>query len=148
MSDYHILLKSVDNRNATVCIHLPIPSTQTVAGAALADATLTYQRALKESLTGLEVTVIPNHATDFPVENALLVNGEVFEKVISFRFSSLALTNLERRGEIEDGNPSGTEDPDQIGVIQMKVNIAIAGTDLYDEILEPLAWWGYYRDTP
>lgn len=140
MSDYHILKKSVDNRYAAVYVHLPIPDSQTTAGQALGDATLTFRRALKESLTGQEVTAIPGHATQFPAENAQLVDGELVEWYVSFRFDRLDLTNPERRQQIEDGNGN------RIGVAQMKLDIATPGSDLYNEVIEVLEWWGYYRD--
>ena len=136
MSDYHILGKSVDNRFADVYVHLPVPATNTAAG-------ITYQQALAESLTGQDVTAILLHAVQFLGENAQLVSGEQVEVHVRFRFDDTDLTNLERRDQIEHGNGNQPG-----GVIQMKLDIAIQGSDLWNEILEPLEWWGYDRDIP
>ena len=141
MSDYHILRKSQDSRNADVYVHLPVPATQTTAGAVLGDATLTFQRALSESLTGLQVTAIPLHDVQHATENAALIAGEVVEVFMSFRFDSLDLTNARRRTQIEDGN--GNND----GVKQMKLDIADPASDLYNKILASLDWWGYHHNT-
>ena len=141
MPTYHILKKSPDNRYADVFVHLAVPATQTTAGATLTDATLTYQRALKESLVGQEVTGMVGHDVQFPVENAQLVNGELVEVFIRFRFTRIDLTDAERRAEIENGNYN-----QQGGVVQMILDIATPGSDLWNEILDPLEWWGYYKN--
>jgi hypothetical protein len=72
----------------------------------------------------------------------MLDNGELYEKRIRFRFDSLDLTNTQRRSQIENGNNN------QIGVSQMLVDIATPGSDLWNEVLEPLEWWGYHRIIP
>lgn len=140
MPDYHILKKSLDNRYADVYVHLPVPATQTTAGMQIPDPTLTYQRALKESLIGQKVTGMVVLETQWPVEYAELVDGQKVEVFNQFRFSSKDLTDAQRRAEIENGNDN------EIGVIQMKLDIATPGSDLWDKILDPLEWWGYYRD--
>lgn len=86
MANYHILKKSLDSRNADVYIHLPIPATQTVAGTALSDATLTYQRAVKESVED-KISKIPNIT---PAEQTQLDNGELCEYYYPFRFRALS----------------------------------------------------------
>lgn len=136
MPDYHILEKSANSRYVRLAIHLPIPASQNVAGQVLSDATLTYQKALSESLDST-VSIAPGITG---AEQTALDNGSVFEKVHSFRFSSLELTNAERRIEIEDGNDN------EPGVTQWKADISNSDSELYKEIIEPLAWWGYYRD--
>lgn len=150
MSDYHIGLKSADARYATVYVHLPVPVAQTVAGAAIPDATLTYQRAMKESLqlrkdeqgNVMPVTQIPEHQADFPTDHTALTNGERVEYILNFRFSALDLTNAARRDEIENGNPNQPG-----GVTQMKADMSISTSDLYGEVVAPLDWWGWRNNT-
>jgi len=142
MSNYHIGLKTVDNRYADLYVHLPIPSSETTAGQALAGETITYRDAVKGTVprddAGNPVyTQIPDLLQS--VEITQLEDGELFEKYIQFRFDSPDLTNAERRAQIEAGNGN------QIGVIQMLADISTSGTDLYNEIIEPLEWWGYHR---
>ena len=136
MANYHILKKTADNRFANVYVHLPVPATQTVAGVALDDATLTYQRAMKESLDDT-ISVVPGITG---AEQTQLDNSELVEKRVSFRFSSTDLTNIQRRAEVENGNDN------EPGVIQMLADIIVPGTELWNEVLAPLEWWGYYRD--
>ena len=127
MSDYHILNKAVDNKTARVVVHLPIPNENNIAG-------VNRRTALVEKLTQNGETIVsqvPNHAIDFPADETLLQYGGLYEKAITFRFSSLELTNLGRRDEI------------RAHVAQMKADIVSAGTDLYNEVIEPLQWWGY-----
>lgn len=142
MANYHIGAKSADGRHADVYVHLPVPATENVAGVALGGGVdITYQDAqaaklLKDNPGGF--------VSDAPgivgAEQTLLTNGELVEKFVRFRFDSLELTNVERRDQIEGGNEN------VIGVAQMLVDIADSGSDLYKELIEPLAWWGYYRD--
>ena len=136
MANYHILKKTADNRFANVYVHLPVPATQTVAGVALDDAALTYRRAMKESLDDI-ISVVPGITG---AEQTQLDNGESVEKHVSFRFSSTDLTNIQRRTEVENGNDN------MAGVIQMLADIIVPGTDLWNKILAPLEWWGYYRN--
>jgi len=146
MANYHILEKALDSRNAEVYLHLPIPATQTTAGSALSDATLTYRRALKEKLEkeseshtiisivpGTDVVIPP--ATTSEMED--MQAGKLYEYHHSFRFSGLELTNAQRRLEVRNGNDN------EIGVIQMLTDIGTPGTDIWNEVLEPLEWWGY-----
>lgn len=136
MANYHILKKSVDNRYAEVYVHLPIPATQTTAGVALDDAALTYQRAIEESVED-KTSKVPNLTQQ---EITALSNGTLYEYFIHFRFSSLELTNAQRRAEIEVGNDN------MVGVSQLLTDIATPGSDIWNEILEPLEWWGYFRN--
>jgi len=136
MSNYHILKKSVDGRNAEVYVHLPVPATKTTVGTTLNDDTMTYQWALKESLEST-VSAIPNITG---AEQTQLDNGELYEYHHPFRFSSLELTNAQRRAEIENGNYN------MVGVSQLLIDIATPGSDIWNEVLEPLEWFGYYRN--
>lgn len=213
-ADYFVLKKSVDQRYVDLVVHLPVPNNQTTAGTALGDVTLTYQRAVAESLgdstsvitgiTDVDLDVIdfamitggttitsvtggftPKMvgsrlnivsgtnfvADDYKVvgyngsnsieldsdatngsnassgigtviaRQTMLDNGELYEKRLQFRFDSLNLTNSQRRDQIENGNNN------QIGVSQMLIDI-VTPSDLRNEILEPLEWWGYYRIIP
>lgn len=144
--DYHILDKSTDNRYCTLYAHLPIPATKNVAGTALSDDTLTYQRALKEKLEqenieqggdGTITSKVPDIAS---AELTAMQTGEIVERYVNFRFDSLELTNTQRKDQIENGNVN------EIGVAQMKIDIADSDSELYKEIIEPLAWWGYHAD--
>lgn len=143
MSMYHILKKEQGGRYADVYVHLPIPGTPNVAGVAMSEPILTYQRAIRELVSAREdprVTRIPGLATQFPNEYADLLAGVVYEYYIRFRFNSIDLTDGQRRSQIENGNEN------ERGVMQMMADIALASSDLYTEIIEPLAWWGYHRD--
>ena len=146
MANYHILKKTADNRFADVYVHLSIPATQTVAGAALSDATLTYQRAMKESQEkeqGTIASVVPGTDAVIPPattsELADMQAGKLYEYRYLFRFSKLNLTDAQRRGEIEGGNDN------MRGVSQLMTDITTPGSKLCDEILAPLEWWGYSR---
>ena len=147
MANYHILKKTADNRFADVYVHLPIPATQTVAGTALDDETLTYQRAMKESLEkeqGTIASVVPGTDAVIPPattsELADMQAGKLYEYYYRFRFDKRNLTDTQRRTQVEDGNDN------MRGVSQLMIDIATPGSKLCDEILAPLAWWGYYRD--
>jgi len=136
MANYHILKKSPDNRYAEVYVHLPIPASKNTAGTVLNDDTMTYQWAVRESL-GSTISVIPNIT---PAEQTALDNGELYEYHISFRFSNQELTNSQRRTEVENGNDN------MVGVSQLLTDIATPGTEIWNEVLEPLEWWGYFRN--
>lgn len=141
MSEYHILMKSADSRYADVYIHLPIPSNKTTAGNAKGSPEgdyITYQWALKESLEST-TSAVPNITG---AEQTQLDDGELYEYFVKFRFSSLDLTNAQRRSEVENGNDN------EKGVSQMLTEIATPGSDIWNEVLEPLEWFGYYRDIP
>ncbi len=147
MSHYHILTKSIDNKTVNIAVHLPILAGENTAGQALGGESVTYQDAIKATLPqdadGTPVpTRVPDLLTKNPPEHAELLSGAKKEVSLNFRFSSIDLTNLERRTEIENGNAN----KDMIGVVQMVTDIAIPGTDLWNKVLEPLEWWGYHRD--
>lgn len=144
MSEYHIGRKSEDGRHVDLWVHLPIPSTENVAGITFGGGvTITYQdaqaaRLAEENPDGF-TSIAPGIIAG---EQTQITNGAVFEKQWQFRFSSLDLSDAERRTEIESGNDN------EAGVSQMLLDIADSGSDLYKEVIEPLAWWGYYRDIP
>ena len=137
MSNYHVGIKSGKGRNAWIYVHLPIPDTQTIAGSELSDPALTYRAAAAGSLPDGYAPEAPN----LTVGEITTINaGEFKEERINFRFSALDLTNAQRRNEIENGNDN--ED----GVILMMTDIIDTDSDLYEEIIAPLDWWGYHRD--
>jgi hypothetical protein len=151
MSDYHILDKSSDSRYAEVCVHLPIPSSQNVAGNALSDPTLTYQRATKERLEADDLAAggdgtIKSKVPDIEAaELTQLQNGEIVEEPVSFRFSSLELTNAQRSSEIEQGNDN------MMGIAEMKIDITEPEPShphgyLYAKYIAVVDWWGYKRN--
>ena len=137
MSHYHVGTKSEDGRYATVYAHLPVPVTQTVAGAALSDATLTFQAAQAGTL---EAGYTPQAPQIDAGEIAQIDAGALIEKEYQFRFSSLSLNNAQRRAEIEDGNVN------QQGVISMINDMADSDSDLYKELIDVLDWWAYHRN--
>jgi len=137
MAHYHIGRKSGDGRYATVYAHLPVPATQTVAGAALSDATLTYQAVQAETLADGYSPQAPKITA---AEITQIENGELIEKVYEFGFSRVDLTNVERRSEIEDGNDN------MQGVISMITDMSDPDSGLYIDIISPLDWWGYSRN--
>lgn len=144
--DYHIGSKSADNMYGMVYVHLPILATKNVAGTALNDNTLTYQRALKEKLIQDSLNaggdgIIKSQVPDIGTELISLQNGSVVEVTVNFRFSSPDQTNAQRKTQIENGNEN------MRGVKNMKLDIADANSDLYKEIIEPLAWWDYKANT-
>lgn len=144
--EYHILAKTADNRYASLYVHLPVPSTQNVAGQALSDVTLTYQRALKEKLEQDDIAEGGNGTISSKVpdisgaELTAMQAGEIGEKYVNFRFDSLDLTNAQRQQQVVNGNVN------EIGVSQMITDIADSESDLYQDLIEPLAWWGYKAD--
>ena len=137
MSNYHVGRKSEDGRYATVYAHLPVPATQTTAGQALSDATLTYQKAQAESLPEGYAPEAPEITAG---EITQILAGELIEKIYQFRFSSLDLNNAQRRTEIEDGNQN------EQGVTSMIADMSDFDSDLYKELIDPLDWWGYHRN--
>jgi hypothetical protein len=142
VSDYHIAEKSSDGRTANLYVHLAVPATENVAGVALGGGvTITYQDAQSEKLAKDNPDGFTSKAPGILAgEQTQLDNGELIEKIHRFRFSKTDLTNAERQAEIEGGNDNET------GIIQWKTDISNADSDLYKELIEPLAWWGYYRD--
>lgn len=144
MSEYHIGRKSEDGRHVDLWVHLSVPATENVAGVTLGGGVnITYQDAQAARLTEENPSGFTSIAPGILAgEQTQIDNGAVFEKGFQFRFSALDLTNAQRRTEIESGNDN------ERGVSQMLLDIADSTSDLYKEIIEPLAWWGYYRDIP
>lgn len=130
MADYHVLDKSLDNRNATVRVHLPVPATNNAAGN-------TYQWCLANDATVDKTSDVPNISG---AEQTQLTNGELYEYDYNFRFSSTTLTNAERRSEIRDGNDN------MKGVSVMLTEIATPYSDTWNEVLDKYAWYGYADD--
>ena len=126
MSDFHVLDKAVNGKTCRAAIHLAIPDENNLAG-------VNYRTAIVERF-GEITSVVPNHVTEFPSDDAALKSGAQYETVIMKRFTSRNLTNNQRRQQI------------RVEVIQMKIDIQTEGSDLYDEIIEPLKWWGYHED--
>jgi hypothetical protein len=146
MARYYILSKTVDDRYARVYEHLPVPSTKNVAGQALNDDTLTYQRAYKEKKLQEDGEITSQVPGLSAAELTQLQNGEIAEYFVEFRFDNPDLTNAQRKTQIENGNANGIEDYRLRGFAQHKLDIVDPTSELYKELIEPLAWWGYYAD--
>lgn len=142
--DYHIGLKSDNNRTAEVYVHLPVPATETVAGVAMgAGVNITYRDSMAAKLVADYPDGFVSGVGDISqAELNQITAGEVTEKHIRFRFDSLGLTNAERRDQIEAGNDN------MMGVAQMLADIADTSSGLYTEVLAILDWRGYSRDLP
>ena len=144
MANYHIGEKSADGRYADLYVHLPVPATENVAGVTLGGGiAITYQDAQSEKLAKDNPSGFTSIAPGITAgEQTQLTDGELVEKFVRFRFNSVDLTNAQRRTQIEDGNEN------VIGVSQMLTDIADSASEFYMELIEPLAWWGYFRDIP
>ena len=122
MSDYHILTVSPDKKTATVVFRIPIPDELNKAGKS-------YRTALVEKLTHESSTGAIESKSPFSSSEELtqVQNGEVYEVRTSVRFSSLFITNAQRRDELD---AKFKELKDKV-VTQVKTE---------------LEWWGYKRD--
>jgi len=122
MSDYHVLTVSPDLKTVTVIFRIPVPDLQNQAGKS-------YRTALVEKLTRESPTGTIESKSPFSTaeELAQVQNGEVYEVLTSVRFSSLSLTNTQRRDELDAKfNELKTK-----ALTRLKIE---------------LEWWGYKRD--
>lgn len=122
MSNYHILTQSLDKKTAQIVFHIPVPMLDNVVG-------IPYRTALKQKLEdasedGIIYSVCPIIAS---TELTQIQNGEIYEVAKSIRFSSLYLTNPQKRDELDAKYNS------------LKIS---AREDLEVE----LEWWGLARD--
>lgn len=129
MADYHILKISVDGRNATVVMHLPVPATDNIAEVPFRDAVRYSQDSTASILNDVDSN-----------EQNKMDSGELFEKVIEFRFTNVDLTHEQRVFQVENGNYNVH------GVKYHKAAISTPDTETYDEILKPLDEWGTNGD--
>jgi hypothetical protein len=119
MSDYHILRQSDDKKTLQVVFHIALSEL-------LNAANVSYRTALVEYL-GTITSMVPNHATDFSADEALLQSGALYEYVERVGMSTLALSNAEKRAEVE-------------------ARFAEVETDELANIQVILEWWGYDND--
>ncbi len=122
MSDYHVLTVSPDMKTATVVFRIPVPDLQNQAGKSYRTALV--EKLSHESPTGTIESKSPLSTSE---ELAQVQNGEVYEVFTSVRFSSLSLTNAQRRDELD------------AKFIELK-------TKALTRLKIELEWWGYKRD--
>jgi len=122
MSDYHVLTVSPDLKTVIVVFRIPVPDEQNQAGKS-------YRAALVEKLTYESPTGTIESKSPFSTTEELtqVQNGEVFEVLTSVRFSSLSLTNAQRRDELD-----------------AKFNEL--KTRALTLLKRELEWWGFKRD--
>jgi len=122
MSDYHVLTVSPDKKTVTVVFRIPIPDETNQAGK-------NYRTALVEKLTHESPSGTIESKSPFSTSEELsqVQNGEVYEVLTSVRFSSLSLTNAQRRDELD----AKFEELKTKALAQLKTE---------------LEWWGYKRD--
>jgi hypothetical protein len=122
MSNYHLLTQAQDKKTINVIFHIPIPDVQNAAEKS-------YRLALKEMLehaseTGTIESICPDITA---AELTQIQNGEIYEISRSKRFSSLSLTNAQKRDELD-------------------VEFNILKTEARSELQIELEWWGLKRD--
>ena len=94
MSNYHILTQAENRKSVTVVFHVPIPEAGTnQAGISWRDAVVKEQGGSSEI-----VSVLPDITTQ---EHTAMKAGEIYEIQERVRFSSVTLTNAERKTQIE-----------------------------------------------
>jgi hypothetical protein len=94
MSDFHILTTAEDEKTVNVVFHFAVPSGNNDAG-------IPWSTALIRWLGGEQISVIPDHAIDFPAESSAMAAGTIFEKRKTVRFSRLGLSDAQKVAEIK-----------------------------------------------
>lgn len=136
-SDYHILTQAADLKTAQVVFHFQVPASGTNS------AGIQWQDAVKMNLfrkdeVGNPVpifSVLPvYHVVNYPggidsAEETLIGDGEVIEEVVTVRFSTIDLTDQQRRDEIVAAHTA-------------------RNTELINQLQKELAWIGYRGDVP
>jgi len=122
MADYHVLTMSPDKKTVNVVFRIPIPDEKNKAGKS-------YRVALVEKLTHESSTGTIESKSPFSssAELTQVQSGEVYELLTSVRFSSLFLTNAQRRDELD-----------------AKFNEL--KTKIVNRLKTELEWWGYKRN--
>ena len=121
MSNYHILTQDISQKTATIVFRVPIPDVTNNAG-------ISYRTALVEYLKHSQNTDTISSISPFTdaTELSQVRNGEIYEVQQSMRFSSLALTPVQKRNEIDARyNELTTEARNKLQIL--------------------LAWWGLKR---
>jgi len=96
MSNYHVLTQALNKKTVNVIYHIPIPDINNETGKS-------YRTALKEWLehnseSGIITSTCPDISS---AELTQLQNGELYEIQQSKQFSSLELTNTQKRNELD-----------------------------------------------
>ena len=93
MSNYHILSQADDKKTITVVFHYTVPLTAKNA------ANILFTDIVKKccDLT----SQIPDHQTLYAQEYQDMQDGKVIERQINLRFSSLGLTAVQKKTEVE-----------------------------------------------
>ena len=122
MADYHVLTISSDKKTASVVFRIPIPDTKNKAGKS-------YRAALVEKLTRESPSGTIESKSPFSSSEELtqVQNGEIYEVVTSVRFSSLYLTNEQRRDELD-------------------AKFKEFKKEVLNRLKTELEWWGYKRN--
>lgn len=94
MPDIHILEQAQDKKTVRVVFHYAVSAANNAVG-------VSWSAALLKHLSGEQVSIILDYATDFPVEAAAMANGTVLEHQATVRFSRLGLTDAEKLAEIQ-----------------------------------------------
>jgi len=113
MSDYHILTQDLSEKTANVIFRIPIPDVLNNTG-------ISYRTALVEYLKYSQGTETISSISPFTdtAELQQVQNGEIYEVQQSVRFSSLALTNTQKRDEIDARyNELTTEARDKLQIL-------------------------------
>ena len=118
--NYHILQQDPKQRSVQVVFHIPIPAAGTN------EAGLTWRQAVVSSLGGSDA-ITSEVGNISPEELTQLKAGELFEKRETVKFSSVNLTNAQRKAEIE-------------------AKYAEVCSDVVVEKQVALAWMGYAAD--
>ena len=121
MSNYHILTQDISQKTTNVVFRIQIPDVANNAG-------ISYRTALVEYLKHSQNTDTISSISPFTdaTELSQVRNGEIYEVQQSMRFSSLALTPVQKRNEIDARyNELTTEARDKLQIL--------------------LAWWGLKR---
>lgn len=123
MSDYHILTQGQKRKSVNVVFHIPVP------GAGTNQAGLSWRDAVVREQGG-SVNIVSVLGTDIdPTEDTQLKAGELVEHQVIVRFSSINLTNAQRKAEIEG-------------------HYATSKNDLIAEKQITLEWIGFSANTP
>ena len=122
MSNYHILTQAQDKKTVNVIFHIPIPDVVNAADKS-------YRLSLKEKLEFESPTGTIESSCPYitPAELTQMQNGEIYEILRSKRFSSLSLTNAQKRNELD-------------------AEYNVLKTEARDELQVELEWWGLNRD--
>jgi len=99
MSDYHVLEQSADKKTVRVALHYAIPAdSQNQVNQNHRDL---LAIARKDAESGTVKSRVPYLSDEFSAELAKMQTGEIIEEVMTVRFSSLNLSNAQKKAEIE-----------------------------------------------